>query len=73
MKIVRLMSLAAVLALAPLTSSPGQALDAAAACGPDCCDESGSTCVMDGRVTDNAYYSADGCPDGSGGASILAE
>ena len=67
MKIVRVVSFASVLALAPLAWSADRGLYTAEACGfAECCPEKGSTCVKDDKVTEDEYYTSKSCPPSGG-------
>ena len=63
MKHAHVLSLAALLVTAPLTMSGDAAIESNEACaaGESCCAEAGSTCVINGKPTRDAYYSTKGC------------
>jgi hypothetical protein len=60
---IQALSLATILAFAPLAFSPRHGARQAAACAQSgtCCRELGSTCVINSLATLDAYYSRTSC------------
>ena len=63
MRLRRSLALAGLFVFAPLTFSADGTVRANEACGfaGPCCAEPGSTCVINGKAKDNAYYSKTVC------------
>lgn len=59
----RILALTVLLIAAPFTVSFDEGIQSNDACaaGESCCSELGSTCVINGQPTRNAYYSTKGC------------